>query len=134
MLTLEEFKACLGIIYSDSKLVQFLDIFSSFFESTITTTTRSLSRYSDISLRTWFRFLAGSFNWVEIRIRIFKHFCSGGVPLNSSRVYILVADETVEGKVGKCSHGISKFYSGTAGRAIKGVCFFGMSLTVRRCG
>ena len=128
MLTLVELKACLGGVYSGSKIVQFLDIFTSFFESTITTTTRSLSRYSDMSLRTWFRFLAGSFNWIEIRVRIFSHFCSGGDPLNSSRVYILVADETVEGKVGACSHGISKFYSGTAGRAIKGVCFFGMSL------
>ena len=40
----------------------------------------------------------------------------------------MVADETVEGKVGQCSHGISKFYSGSAGKAIKGVCFFGVSL------
>jgi putative transposase len=39
-----------------------------------------------------------------------------------------VADETVEGKSGKHSHGISKFYSSTAGEAINGVCFFGMSL------
>ena len=40
----------------------------------------------------------------------------------------MVADETVESKVGKCSHGISKFYSGTTGKSVKGVCFFGMSL------
>ena len=60
---------------------------------------------------------------MEIRVHIFKHFC-----FNPSRIYILVADETVEGKVGNYSHGISKFYSGTAGKAIKGVCFFGVSL------
>ena len=129
MLTLIELKACLGSIYSDSKLVQFVDIFISFFESTITTTTRSLSRYSKMSLRTWFRFLSESYKWVEIRVRFFNHFI-----FDPSKVYILIADETVEDKVGNCSHGISKFYSGTAGKYIKGVCFFGMSLAVRRCG
>ena len=123
MLTLVELKACLGCIYSVAKLVKFLDVFSSFFESIYGTTTRSLSRYSDISLRTWFRFLKLNYDWIFIRVRFFNHYI-----FNPSKVYILVADETVEGKDGTCSHGISKFYSGTAGKSIKGVCFFGMSL------
>ena len=123
MLTLIELKACLGDIYSGTKLVFFLDVFSSFFESVYSTTTRSLSRYSEMSLRTWFRFLKLNYNWILIRVRLFKHYI-----LDSSKVYLLVADETVEGKAGICSHGISKFYSSTAGKPIKGVCFFGMSL------
>ena len=128
MLTLPELKACLGNLYSVSKLAQFLDVFTSFFESTITTTTRSLSRYSNQSLRTWFRFLGNSYEWVSIRVHLFSHFC-----FDSQRVYIYVADESVEGKSGKSSHGLSKFYSSTAAKAINGVCFFGISLTVRRC-
>ena len=123
MLTLLELKTCLGTIYSDVKLVKFLDIFNSFFESIYCTTTRSLSRYSEMSLRTWFRFLKLNYNWILIRIRFFNHFI-----FDPSRVYLLVADETVEGKAGKCSHGISRFYSSTSGKPVKGVCFLGMSL------
>lgn len=75
MLTLIELTACLGNLYSVSKLAQFLDVFNSFFETTITTTTRSLSRYSNQSLRTWFRFLSASYDWITIRVHIFGHFC-----------------------------------------------------------
>ena len=123
MLTLIELTACLGSLYSCSNIVQFLDVFESFFESTLSTTTRSLSRYSSQSLRSWFRFLSKSYDWVLIRVCIFSHFC-----FDESKTYLLVADETVEGKSGKNSHGLSKFYSSTAGCAINGVCFFGMSL------
>lgn len=129
MLTLIELTACLGNHYSISKLAQFLDIFTSFFESTISTTTRSLSRYSNQSLRTWFRFLNFSYEWAIIRVHIFRHFC-----FDSERVYIYVADESVVGKSGKSSHGLSKFYSSTAAKAIKGVCFFGLSLVDIKSG
>lgn len=129
MLTLIELTACLGNLYSVSKLAQFLDVFNSFFESTITTTTRSLSRYSNQSLRTWFRFLSASYDWITIRVHIFGHFC-----FDVERVYIYIADESVEGKSGKSSHGLSKFYSSTAAKAINGVCFFGISLVDVKSG
>jgi len=123
MLTLLELTACLGHLYPASKILQFLDIFDSFFESTITTTTRSLARYSHQSLRSWFRFLRNSYDWIAIRVHIFGRFC-----FDPERVYIYVADETVEGKSGKSSHGLAKFYSSTAVKAINGVCFFALSL------
>lgn len=129
MLTLAELTTCLGSLYSISKLAQFLDVFGSFFESTITTTTRSLSRYSLQSLRTWFRFLSNSYDWVAIRVHIFSHFC-----FDPQRIYIYVADESVEKKSGKSSHGLSKFYSSTAAKAINGVCFFGISLVDVKSG
>ena len=66
MLTLLELTACLGSLYPISKLAQFLDVFNSFFESTITTTTERLSRYSNQILRTWFRFLSDSYDWIPI--------------------------------------------------------------------
>ena len=129
MLTLIDLTACLGNLYSVSKLAQFLDVFTSFFESTISTTTRSLSRYSSQSLRSWFRFLGNSYDWVTIRVHIFTHFC-----FDRAHVYIYVADESVEGKSGKSSHGLSKFYSSTATKAINGVCFFGISLVELKSG
>jgi putative transposase len=129
MLTLLELTACLGSLYPISKLAQFLDVFNSFFESTITTTTRSLSRYSNQSLRTWFRFLSASYDWITIRVHIFGHFC-----FDVERVYIYIADESVEGKSGKSSHGLSKFYSSIAAKAINGVCFFGISLVDVKSG
>lgn len=123
MLTLKNITACLGHLYSGSKLEQFLDIFNSFFICSIPTTTRSLSRCSSQSLRTWFRFLSESYDWVSIRVHIFGHFA-----FDSKRVYIYVADESVEGKSGKSSFGLAKFYSSTASKAINGICFFGLSL------
>lgn len=129
MLTLLELTACLGNLFSVSKLAQFLDVFTSFFESTISTTTRSLSRYSKQSLRSWFRFLGNSYDWVAIRVHIFSHFC-----FDEDHVYIYVADESVEGKSGKSTHGLSKFYSSTAASTVNGVCFFGISLVELKSG
>jgi putative transposase len=129
MLTLKNITACLGHLYNGSKLEQFLDIFNSFFICSIPTTTRSLSRCSSQSLRTWFRFLSDSYDWVAIRVHIFGHFV-----FDSKRVYIYVADESVEGKSGKSSFGLSKFYSSTASKAIDGICFFGLSLVDVKSG
>ena len=67
----------------------------SFFESIITATTRGLSRCSDMSLRTWFRFLAESYKWVELQVRFFNRFI-----FDLSKVYILVTCETVKVKIG----------------------------------
>jgi putative transposase len=123
MLTLQNLQACLGQLYDKPKIVQFLDIFNSFLICSINTTTRSLSRYSDQSLRSWFRFLSDSHDWSAIRVQLFGYFV-----FDSKRTYIYVADESVEGKSGKSSFGLGKFYSSAAGKTIDGICFFCLSL------
>lgn len=47
---------------------------------------------------------------------------------NSEDVYIMAVDETVEGKSGKHSHGISRFYSSTRQQTIPAICFFGLGI------
>ncbi len=115
--------ACLNGLLRPTQIAQLLDIISAFYLILYGTTTRSLSRYTDQSLRSLFRFLSVAYDWVAINIHIFNHFCF--VP---DCRYILAADETVEGKSRSKTFGISRFYSSTSGGTISGICFFGMSL------
>lgn len=102
---------------------QLADIIQCFYCVRYGTTTRSLSRYSSHSLRSLFRFLQGDHSWIAIRLSLLKAFVFG-----EGLHFIAAADEVVEGKSGKLSHGLSRFYSSIAGKPIAGVCFFGLSL------
>ena len=84
---------------------------------------KTLSRYMDYSERSIFRFIEKEINWKEIFVRIFKQFVykQGGV-------YLLAADETIEGKSGKSTYGCGRFYSSILQMAIPSVCLFGFSL------
>lgn len=94
------------------------------------TTTRSLSRYSGYSLRTLFRFLAKDHQWVAVRLCLLKAFV-----FKQEHHYIAAMDEVVEGKSGKLTYGLSRFYSSVAQKPVAGVCFFGLSLidVSKRC-
>ncbi len=87
------------------------------------TTTRSLARYSSYSLRTLFRFLRQDHEWIKLRLLLLKAFV-----FQEGQHFIAAIDEVVEGKSGKESFGLSRFYSSIAGKPIAGVCFFGFSL------
>lgn len=86
-------------------------------------TTRSLSRYSSYSLRHFFRFLRREIDWLSIRILLFRD-CD----FDSKSTYIFATDEMVEGKSGKHSYGLSKFYSSCDQQPIKGICVSALSL------
>lgn len=105
--------------------IRFLrEIISSFYCVQKDITTKSLSRYSEYSVRTFFRFLKTEWiDWLSIRVKIFRFFVFA-----PTRTYILAVDETVEGKSRKKSYGISRFYSSIADKAINGICLFGFSL------
>ena len=77
----------------------------------------------DYSERSIFRFIGNKIDWKIIFIKIFKHFLhkKGGI-------YLLAADETVEGKSGKATFGVGHFYSSIFQTAIRSVCLFGFSL------
>jgi putative transposase len=129
MLHLLSFRACLSGVLSDAKISVLFDILNAFFQVSYSVTTRSLSRYTQSSLRTLFRFLKEEYDWIGIRVRLFRDYC-----WKKGDSYLLVADETVEGKSRKKSHGLDYFYSSIAGQPIAGICFFGMSLVSVQSG
>ena len=123
MLNILTFRASLSGCLSASQIKLLFDIITAFFRVSYSITTRSLSRYTDCSLRTLFRFLKGEYDWINIRISLFKSYL-----FNPNETYILVADETVEGKSRDKSFGIDRFYSSTVKIPIPGICIFGCSL------
>jgi len=57
------------------------------------TTTKSLSRYTNINIRTIFRFLAESHDQIQFRVSIFKSLI-----FKEKQIHIAAIDEVVEGK------------------------------------
>ena len=118
MLNLITLTACLGSTLSTKEIEHLFDYINAFYQVPYSITTRGLSRYTDNSLRTLFRFLSEDYNWIAIRVSLFKYFC-----LSVLGTYILVADETVEGKSRRKTFGIARFYSSTQQQIITGICF-----------
>ena len=84
---------------------------------------RTLSRYTDYSERTLFRFIENAIDWKVIFVKIFKQFL-----YSESEVYLLVADETIEGKSGTATYGVDTFYSSILQICVRSVNLFGFSL------
>lgn len=85
----------------------FWDMLLAFFHNSFAITTKSLARYfNEYSLRQFSRFLSQDFDGYLIRTRVFEyHF------FDKNKKYLAVIDETVEGKSGKRSFGVGRFYS-----------------------
>lgn len=88
-------------------------------------TVRSLSRYSEYSTRSFFRFLKTNVDWVSLRMALVGKFV---ISSKDERVYILALDETVEGKSRKSTYGMSRFFSSTLDKVINGISFSALSL------
>lgn len=129
MLSIVELTRILCGAMSAVELRQFADIIAAFFCVSYSTTTKSLGRYTNCSERSVFRFLAGQYNWAEIRSRLFAA-CSWDIFAD----YLLAIDETVEGKSRSKTFGIARFYSSIAQKPIPGVCFFCASLVNEKTG
>ena len=100
-----------------------VDIITSFLTVPRAITTRSLARYSDRSERSWFRFLSEEYDWIKARVAVFTQFCH-----DPNATYFLAFDETMEGKVGKSTHGIGHFYNSIIKIAQRGIGFGACSL------
>jgi putative transposase len=100
-----------------------VDIITSFLTVSGAITTRSLARYSDRSERSWFRFLAEDYDWIKARVALFLKFSH-----DEKATYFLAFDETMEGKVGKSTHGIGYFYNSIIKIAERGIGFGACSL------
>lgn len=87
-------------------------------------TTLSIARISSLSYRTIQRFYAlTDVNWLLINLLLFRAFV-----YKQGKIYLLAADETVEGKAGKHTYGLSHFYSSIIQKAIKSVSFLAIVL------
>jgi putative transposase len=121
---ISEILAVLNSQLSGTNLKNFVIICESILSLSGKVTMLPISRISGLSYRTIQRFYAlKNLNWLVIRLILFKQFV-----YQPSRQYLLVGDETVEGKVGKHTHGINRFYSSIAQRAINSVSFLALSL------
>ncbi|MFT5617094.1 MAG: hypothetical protein ACI85I_000310, partial [Arenicella sp.] len=98
-------------------------LISSFFCVRFQVNTRIFSRYNKYSISILFRFLSCEIDWLSIRILLFMRWS-----FESQRTYIFATDETVEKKSGKCSYGLSKFYSSSIEKPVAGICFSSLSL------
>jgi putative transposase len=79
----------------------------------------AISRASNLSYRTIHRFYAlKNINWSLINLILFKTFV-----YQKDKIYLLAADETVEDKAGKSTHGIGRFYASTLRKTIKSISF-----------
>lgn len=123
MLPIEKLLAPLHGQMTWANLQLFSHLIAAFFAVRYQITTRSLSRYCDYSVRQIFRFLKDEHPWVMIRLSLFETFC-----YSSRKQYIAAVDEVVEGKSGKHTHGLSRFYSSLSQKSIPSICFFGLSL------
>ena len=124
MQNIEETLAVLGDQLSGMNLRNFVIIVDSILSLSSSVTMLSISRMGDISYRTFQRFYGlKALDWTLIRLLIFIRFV-----YNSSHHYLITADETVEDKAGKATHGIGLFYSSTSKRAINSVSFLNLSL------
>jgi putative transposase len=121
--TISSFQVLLETTLTSSNIGILYCLIDSFFCVRFQVTTRSLSRYSKHSLSTLFRFLSCEIDWLSIRILLFMRW-----NFKSQRTYIFATDETVEKKSGKCSYGLSKFYSSSIEKPIAGICFSALSL------
>ena len=104
---------------TSAKILQLADFLYCFMCIRYGVSVRSLSRYSNYSVRTWFRFLAEDYPWVSIRVKLFLKWV-----YKEQNRYILAIDEVVEGKSRDKTHGLSKFWSSIQKRPISGICFF----------
>jgi len=82
-----------------------------------------IARMSEIPYRSLSRFYDTCLDWFLIRYRLFA-----SAFLDGSANYILVGDETVEGKAGKKTFGINSHYSSTYGKAIPSISMFALSV------
>lgn len=124
MPNLTEILLVLRPILSIANIYDLSQIITTILQLSRPVTTRSIGRLGTMGLRSVERFYAQTpFDWTSVRILLFKNFF-----YQVKQTYLLVADETVEKKAGKCSHGLGWFYSSLAKQAIPSVSFLGLSL------
>ena len=88
-------------------------------------TQRGIARWTEAggSYRTVHRFFHTKIDWTTVKWRFFARFVQ-----DPKATYLLVGDETVVGKAGKCTHGLDHFFSSLAAKPIAGIACFSLAL------
>ena len=120
---LEKIARTIAPILNVTKVEIIIDLILSFYVVPSAVTTRSLARYSERSLRSWFRFLSKDYDWVKCRASLFEKFI-----YKPKTVYVLGADETMQTKSRKGTYGIDSFYNSIVGITQRGVGFLGIAI------
>lgn len=123
LIMLQQIGNTLGTALGVSNSEVLTAIISSYFSILYMVTTRSLSRHSWLSERSWFRFLSGNYTWINAFVALFAQFS-----YEVSERYILGFDETMQAKSRYSTYGIDRFYNSIIGIVQRGIGFFGCSL------
>ena len=130
MPNLLEILKVLSPTFSQTNITKLSEIALSILCLSVSVTTRSIGRVSNLSLRTIERFYSQALlPWLLIRVLLFKHFF-----YKTSILFLLAGDETTQKKAGKSSFGINRFYSSIFGKPIRSVSFLGISLINTQTG
>ena len=73
------------------------------------------------------RFFGSDLPWPTLLREFFRVHC-----LDPTHVYLLAGDETVVSKAGKCTHGVSRYFSSLYNQPIRGLSFFSGGSICRR--
>lgn len=114
---------------SSTNILILSDIVKCFLCLQFTSGILTLSRYSTYCDRTLGRFMVLEIAWIELNLRVIKLWVG-----DLTSPFLLCADETVEGKSGKKTHGVDHFYSSIQQQPIRSVCLFGFSLVSVKSG
>ena len=123
------FQALFSNKLSKTNIVILSDLVKCFLCLQFTSGILTLSRYSNYCERTLSRFMSLEIAWLDLNLLVIKYSVG-----NLLGPFLLCADETVEGKAGKKTYGISRFFSSIQQQPIHSVCLFGFSLVSVKSG
>lgn len=117
--------ACCSTLTTSTSLRQLAIIAQAILTMSGRVTMLGISRWTEKggSYRTVQRFFATIFEWREMKVKFFETHL-----FNPQDAYILAGDETVIGKAGTETFGVSRFFSGLRGKVIRGRGFFVFSI------
>ncbi len=116
--------ACFEPLVTSTSLRHFSIIVPTILSMTGRITMLGISRWAGKggSYRTVNRFFATEFDWMKLLVKFFETHL-----FDLFDEWILVGDATTVTKSGTITHGIGRFFSGVAGRVVKGLEFFAFS-------
>ena len=124
MITITEIFTVLTSELSVSNLSILIQISKGIFRLSGKITGLNISRYTDKggSYRNIQRLFAENIDWVKLRIKLFESYL-----FSQDDIYVIAADECVEGKSGKSTFGKDNFFSSIASKVILSISFLHFS-------
>ncbi|MCK5679047.1 MAG: transposase [Flavobacteriaceae bacterium] len=124
MITITEIFTVLSLELSASNLSILIQTCKGIFRLSGKVTGLNISRYTDKggSYRSIQRLFSENIDWFKLRIKLFESYL-----FSKDDTYAIAADECVEGKSGKSTFGIDKFFSSISSKVIPSISFLHFS-------